>query len=340
MKSCATEGDYRTIYFGLPDEPDIHLSIDNQETVSDRDSLLWVGIKLLMMDMTGTNRAIQATQRQQLFMISADLGWAQRLQLAAQDIKSGFGLWRLAWALGIADIRLRYRGSILGPFWLTLSTAIMIAAMGFLYADLFHTDIHSYLPYLATSIILWNYLNLLVADGCTCFTAAESLIKGTRMPFTVHALRSVVRNTIVLAHNVIVIAAVFVIMGIPVSLYGLLAIPGLMLWLINGLAISLLFGSLCSRFRDVPQIIASVMQIAFFITPIMWNAKILTGHEGGELLIRLNPIYYILEIVRAPLLGTPLTFDMVTKAVIVTFIVVLVSAMTFARTRGRLAYWM
>ena len=293
-----------------------------------------------MSDLPGTDRAIRAMHRQPLFTTSADRGWGQRFQLAAQDIREGFGLWRLAWALGLSDIKLRYRGSALGPFWLTLSTAIMIGSMGFLYADLFHTDIHSYLPYLATSIILWNYLSMLVSDGCTCFTSSESLIKGTRMPFTVHALRSVVRNTIILAHNVVVIVGVYVIMGVPLSFYTLLAIPGLFIWLINGFAISLLFGAFCARFRDVPQIIASVIQIAFFVTPVMWNAKVMEAHPKGDLLIRFNPFYYILEIVRAPLLGTPLTFNMVAKTLIITLVIVATAAIAFARTRGRLAYWM
>ena len=293
-----------------------------------------------MTDLLGTDRSIQVMQSQPHFITSADRGWGQRFQLAGIDIREGFGLWRLAWALGLSDIKLRYRGSALGRFWLTLSAAIMIGAMGFLYADLFHTDIHTYLPYLATSIILWNYLSTLISDGCTCFTSSESLIKGTRMPFTVHALRSVIRNTIVLAHNVIVIVGVYVIMGVPMSFYMLWAVPGLLLWFINGFAISLLLGAICGRFRDVPQIIASIVQIAFFVTPVMWNAKLLESSAHGANLIRFNPFFYILEIVRAPLLGTPLTFVIVAKTLIVTTAIVLISAVAFARTRGRLAYWM
>ncbi len=90
------------------------------------------------------------------FSLSADRGWGQRLQLAATDLKDGVRLWRLIWTLGVSDIKLRYRGSTLGPFWLTISMGVQVAAMGFLYADLFHTDIHTYLPYLTISIVLWG----------------------------------------------------------------------------------------------------------------------------------------------------------------------------------------
>jgi lipopolysaccharide transport system permease protein len=293
-----------------------------------------------MSDLTGTDRAIRAMRRQPLFATSADRGWTQRFQLAGEDLREGFVLWRLSWALAIADIRLRYRGSMLGPFWLTLSTAVMIGAMGFLYADLFHTDIHKYLPYLAVSLILWGFMSTLITEGCVCFTASEGLIKGTRMPFSVHAMRCVLRNIIVLAHNVIVIAAVFLLLGVHVSAYALLAIPGLALWVVNGFAIAFLVGTFCARFRDVPQIIASVIQIAFFVTPVIWNANILSTHPRALMLIRLNPFYYMLEIVRAPLLGTPMGIDLVLKALIVTVVLIILSLLIFARTRGRLAYWM
>jgi lipopolysaccharide transport system permease protein len=293
-----------------------------------------------MIELTGTDRALRAMQTQPHFSTSADRGWGQRFRLAAADVREGFGLWPLAWALGLADIRLRYRGSTLGPFWLTMSSAVMIGAMGFLYADLFHTDIHKYLPYLAVSLILWNYLSAMVTGGCTCFTQSEALIKGTRMPFTVHVLRSVFREAIVFGHNVIVIAGVFVLLGVHVSAYTLLAAPALLLWLADGFALSFLLGAFCARYRDVPQIVASLLQLAFFVTPIIWNAHVLDGHPHTLYLIRLNPFFSLLEIVRAPLLGEPLSLDTEAKALIVTGVIGLLSALAFARTRGRLAYWM
>lgn len=273
------------------------------------------------------------------FSLSADRGWEQRFRLAVTDLKHGMRLWRLIWTLGLSDIKLRYRGSALGPFWLTISMGVQVSAMAFLYAELFHTDIRTYLPYLTISIVLWGYMNTLIAEGCTCFSAAEALIKGTRMPFTVHAARSVVRNTIVFAHNLVVVAVVFAVMNVHQSLYSLAAIPAFALWLVDGFAISLLFGALCARFRDVPQIIVSIMQIAFFMTPVMWYATLLESHPRASWLIRLNPFFYLLELVRAPLLGTPITAMWTLKAMTVSVVIVGVSAIGFARARGRIAYW-
>ena len=271
--------------------------------------------------------------------LTADKGWMQRFGLVWGDLQEGAKLYRLVWTLACSDIKLRYRGSLIGPFWLTLSTAIQIGAMAFLYADLFNTDIHTYIPFLAVSLVLWGYLSSLTSDGCTCFSAYDTLIKGTRMPFIVHVVRSVIRNTIILLHNVVVIVAVFVLMGKSLTFYSLAAIPGFLLWLIDGVAISFLLGTICARFRDIPQIVAAIMQVAFFMTPIMWQATTLRGHPGTESVVLYNPFVYILDVVRNPLLNEPLSALFVMKALVISGVLVLVSLVSFARFRGRISFW-
>ncbi|MBS0986924.1 ABC transporter permease [Acetobacter thailandicus] len=271
--------------------------------------------------------------------LTADKGWMQRFGLVWSDLQEGAKLYRLVWTLACSDIKLRYRGSLIGPFWLTLSTAIQIGAMAFLYADLFNTDIHTYIPFLAVSLVLWGYLSSLTSDGCTCFSAYDTLIKGTRMPFIVHVVRSVIRNTIILLHNVVVIVAVFVLMGKPLTFYSLAVIPGFLLWLIDGVAISFLLGTICARFRDIPQIVAAIMQVAFFMTPIMWQATTLRGHPGTESVVLYNPFVYILDVVRNPLLNEPLSALFVIKALVISGVLVLVSLVSFARFRGRISFW-
>lgn len=282
---------------------------------------------------------IQEFRTTKHFSLSADAGWLQRFQLSAEDIQEGLKLWRLIWALAFSDIKLRYRGSALGPFWLTISTAVQIGSMGFIFADLFHMDIRVYLPYLAVSQIFWNYLNTIINDGCICFVQYDSLIKGTRMPFTVHAARNVIRNTIILFHNIVIIIPLYLILGVHFSPYIPLFIPSLILWMVTGYAISLLFGAFCARFRDVPQIIMALLQVAYFATPIMWLPSILKGHKMAEHLIHLNPFFYLMKIVRAPLLGNQVPIIDIWRAVAVVFIVVLISYIGFSRTRGRIAYW-
>lgn len=261
---------------------------------------------------------------------------AQHNLLAISDIVEGARLWPLALSLGWLDIRLRYRGSILGPFWLTLSTAVMVGALGVLYSALFHIDVHDYLPFLALSQVLWFFLSSLVGEACNCFTSAEGMIRAVRMPLFLHALRTLVRNVLVLAHNVVVIVAVDVYFEVWPGWHALLALPGMLLWAVDGLAFCLLLGAICARFRDIGPIVGSVMQIAFFLTPVIWQPEQLGPQQW---MLPFNPFFAMLEIVRAPLLGQEPTAVVWLAAVLYSLALAGVTWLLFVRARGRVAFW-
>ena len=270
-------------------------------------------------------------------MLQSGLGRAERFRLAVADIKDGAKLWRLALTLGWFDIRLRYRGSMLGPFWLTLSTAVMVVALGVLYSRLFNMELHDYLPFLAISLVLWNVVSAVIGEACTCFTSAEGMIHSMRMPHSLHAMRVVIRNFIVLAHNVVVILAVYVWFDRWPGLRAFGAIPGLMLWTVDGLAVCLLLGPIGARFRDIPPIVGSIIQIAFFTSPIIWKPELLHGWALDYLW--LNPFYTLLEVVRGPMLGDAERIRIWASAVVYSAVLSGLAWLMFSRTRGRLAFW-
>ena len=89
---------------------------------------------------------------------------ASRAGKAWQDLIGGIRKTWLWTALALQDIRLRYRGSVLGPFWLTVSTAITVGAMGFLYAKLFGADPAVYVPYLTVGLVAWQFVSFLINE--------------------------------------------------------------------------------------------------------------------------------------------------------------------------------
>ena len=255
---------------------------------------------------------------------------------AVQDVFQGLRQWRLGVTLGWLDIKLRYRGSVIGPFWLTLSTAVMVIAMGVLYAELFHMELHDYMPFLALSIVLWNALSGMVGDACVCFTSAEGMIRAVRMPFVIYAVRAVVRNGLVLGHNIVVIVGVFAFFNVWPGAIASQSILGLCFWIVDGVAICLLLGAFCARFRDIGQIVASIMQIAFFITPIIWRKDSLG--DGAAWLV-LNPFFCLLSVVREPLLNQHPGIYTWIALCLWTAALCVASWLLFARTRSRLAFW-
>ena len=179
--------------------------------------------------------------------LRADNSPMRRHADALRDVWDGLAQWRLAVTLGWLDIKLRYRGSILGPFWLTLSTAVMVMAMGVLYAELFKMELQGYMPFLALSLVLWNTLSAIVTDACVCFTSAEGTIRSIRMPFLIYAGRAVVRNALTLGHNVVVIIGVFAYFNVWPGAIAAQSLLGLCFWFVDAMAACLLLGTFCAR---------------------------------------------------------------------------------------------
>jgi lipopolysaccharide transport system permease protein len=163
------------------------------------------------------------------------------------------------------------------------------------------------------------------------------MIRSMRMPYFVHAVRVVVRTIIGLAHNVPVVIVVFALFGIWPGATGLWALPGFTLWTLDAFATCLALGTLCARFRDIPPIVGSLMQIAFFVTPIMWQPQQLGTHGWW---LKLNPFNDVLEVVRQPLLGNTPTLHMWAAAIAFSVGFWAITALLFVRVRGRLAFWM
>lgn len=257
--------------------------------------------------------------------------------LALRDIWEGARAWRLWMLLGWQDIRQRYRRSKIGPFWVTVSMGAMIGGMAFLYAGLFHTDVQEYLPALTLGFIIWGLIGTTVTENCRAFIDGESIIKQVRLPLSLHVYRVIWRNLIIFGHNVVIYIIVAVVFGIWPGWTGLFALPGLALICLNGVWVGILLGVLSARFRDVPQIIASVIQIAFFLTPIIWQPQSLPDRQW---ILEFNPFYYFVELARQPLLGQGSSMHIWGGALATTACGSLLAFLLYSRCRRRIAYWL
>lgn len=257
---------------------------------------------------------------------------------AALDIRKGVKSWRIWWLLGIGDIRQRYARSRLGQFWITLSMAIFVSAIGSVYALLFHQPIHKFLPYVATNMVVWTLISGIVTDSCTTFIQADTFLRQEPLPKSIFPMRIVVRNVLIFLHNIVIIPVVFILMGQSPSLSWLLAPIGLALVVLGGFFMALFLGVLCARFRDLPQIVQNLVQVVFFITPVVWPADSLRGRAA--FLIDFNPFAAFLHIVAQPLQGhypRPETYMMAIGA---TALLAALSLPLFARFRARIVYWL
>lgn len=256
--------------------------------------------------------------------------------LAWKDIRQGFMSVRVWSMLSWQEIRHRYRRSVLGPFWLTISTAVMVIGIGVIYGTIFGSARGQYLPYLAISLVIWMFLSGLVNESCQAFIAGEGYIKQMKLPLSIHVLRVVWRNIIILFHNVPIIVVALIVYKPPLT-WHLLEVPiGLLFIAVNGIWVGLLLGMLCARYWDIPLIVGSVVQLAFFVTPVLWQASMLSSHTW---IVTFNPLHYFLEIVRAPLLGVEPIGIAWLVVIGVTLAGGLFAFLVFSRFRARIAYW-
>ncbi|MFW0797041.1 ABC transporter permease [Gordonia sp. CPCC 205515] len=268
---------------------------------------------------------------------------SRTLRRAITDLAEGLRNRELWLHLGWQDIKQRYRRSVLGPLWITIATGVTAVAMGILYGELFGMDLKQFLPYVALGFIFWNFIQSSILEGAEVFSKNEGLIKQLPAPVSVHVYRVVWRQLIIFAHNVVIIVIIFVIFPPPLNWTILLVIPAIVLYVLNAVWVSIVFGILSTRFRDIGQLLTTVVQLVFFMTPIIWSAQSL-GNAKGEpssrlKLVELNPMYHYLDIARGPLLGQSVAFYHWAIVLGCTAFGWLMAMFVMRNYRARVAYW-
>jgi lipopolysaccharide transport system permease protein len=239
--------------------------------------------------------------------------------------------------MAVQDIKLRYRRSMIGPWWVTISTGVMVMMLGFLWSHIFGADLENYLPFFAVGFVLWGWISGQVTDAAGGFFQFQGMIKQVRLPLPIFVLRLNVRQCIVLLHNSIIIALVLLLIGKGFTLTSLLAIPNLILIQLNLTLLSIVITIFCTRYQDMTQVVNVSTQIVFFFTPILWQVENL---KNRTYLAEMNPVYHWIEMIRAPLLGhLPSVSDYLWS--IASFILLLgLAAYYLGRYRSRIAFWL
>lgn len=260
---------------------------------------------------------------------------------ARRDLVDGFARHELWLHLGWQDIKQRYRRSVLGPFWITIATGTSAVAMGGLYSKLFRLELSQHLPYVTLGLIVWNLINAAILDGADVFVSNEGLIKQLPAPLSVHVYRLVWRQIIIFAHNIVIYIVIAIIFPKSWSLADLSVVPALTLIFLNCVWVSLCFGILSTRYRDIGPLLVAVVQLLFFMTPIIWNDDTLRRQGAGQWskIVELNPLLHYLDIVRAPLLGAHQELRHWAVVLTLTAVGWALAAFAMRQYRARVPYW-
>lgn len=242
--------------------------------------------------------------------------------------------------MAYADIRRRYQRTLIGPFWATLSLGIFILSMGFLFSHLWKTDMKNFLPYFSSGFIAWTFLSSLITDSCNTFISYESLLKQINLPKASFAYLVVTRNFIIFLHQLVIFIIVALIFHVNVNLNTLLIFPAIILLCLTGSWVAIAIGLLCSRFRDMAQVISSLLQISMFVTPIFWPVKQLGNGFKAYLIVNANPLYHYVALIREPFLGKQPHLISWLVVIFLTVFGWLASMLVLAKQHRKLIFWL
>lgn len=255
-----------------------------------------------------------------------------------EELKTSLFSWRIWCSLAFQDILLRYRGSVIGPFWITISTAITVYSMGFLYGTLFGLDRATYLPYFTTGIITWNFISMVINESTKIFSESKPYMENIGIPCTVYVFRLVLRNTIIWAHNLPVYISIAFLYHMQINSCIFLLIPGLLLFCLNAVFYGTIVSLFSTRFPDIGAIVSNILQVIFFVTPIMWTPSALPSHL--HIYIKINPFSYFVSLMRNPLLGLPFSNDDLIAVGVLTLVGLFLFVVVVRRYGKRVIFWL
>lgn len=250
-------------------------------------------------------------------------------------------IWRtiaLSFYLGWQDVRMMYRRSVLGQFWITISMVITFAAIGTVFGFIFNSPIIEYLPFLGCGLVFFNFLSVLINDGSMSFIAAESLIRQLSLEPIVYFLRSVWKTFFVLLHNALALILLFLFFPQGISWVTLLVVPGVVVAAAGMSGLALALAMLATRYRDVPQIVAAVVQVCFYLTPIVWLPQALPL-PVRDVLLTWNPFHHMISVMRDPLLNTAPSLRTWGTALALAAAFIALGTFAYLLRRRQLAFW-
>ena len=257
---------------------------------------------------------------------------------ALQDLAHGLGEWRIWWSLAVVAVVTTYSRSLLGVIWIAAGFGIFIAVKLLIFGALFGgNDSGYYALYLVTGFFVWQLASSSVSSAGTVFTKAQGFIRNDPLPLSVYAFRDVTQEIINAAFTSIVVVAVFLFVRPEPAASAWLSVAALVVIVVNMVWVKLLLGVIATRYRDIRHLVATIMRVMFFLTPIFWMPD-----QIGEAINYLwwNPFFHVLEVFRAPLIdGIPSTPSWIYMGVL-TCVGWGVTLVVYGRYRHRVVFWL
>ena len=198
---------------------------------------------------------------------------------------------------------MKYRRSKLGVAWAILTPLGLTLVMGAVYSILFGVDPGEFIPMLFAGLNPWLFISSTSDGGTMAFIGAEGYLKQTTVNAQIFPLRTAIVNFINLLYSMLAFLSIYIFLHPELfSAKMFLCVPGLALLFLFVLGLANFSAIINLDIRDFQPLQTLILQGMFYATPVVYQADMLK-EKGFELIYRLNPFYYVIEIVRMPVQG-------------------------------------
>lgn len=272
--------------------------------------------------------------------LSADYTETSELKRILSDCFNALQSWNIWWYMGLQDVRNQFRRSRVGSGWVLINLALMGIGIGYVYGRLFNQDLSIFFPRLLLGIVLWTFISSTLVQGCQAFLVSEGYIKQFCYAKQLYLLRFLITILFNLMMGFVVYFGVIILGRLNVNISILGALPGLILLLFISIGHIIVMAYWGTRFRDLSPALSGLLQVVFYITPVIFTPEMLDQHGLG-FIYHYNPFYYLIEIVRCPLVNGYMPDLKVYEFVFGECIVVWITALTtMVKFDSKLAYWL
>ena len=240
--------------------------------------------------------------------------------------------------LGLQDIRMRYRRSLLGPWWVTISNLIMIGVLGILWSKLLNKPLHEFLPFFAIGYTIWQWISAIFFEATQGFVPFKVIMTQVKLPLSSYILRVNFRQLIILFHNLIVILIALLFAQHFTSFWNyFISLFGIMILVLNLFFLTIIIQIFCTRFQDMAKVFETFIQVAFFFTPILWDPSLLKEYR---FLIDFNIFYHWIEAIRMPMLELHFDYFHIVISLLSAIILFILSMFCLGSKKNKVTFWL
>jgi ABC-type polysaccharide/polyol phosphate export permease len=275
------------------------------------------------------------------YTVAAEVGEVsvarRRFQAMRSDFAQAVGRRRLAWSLAKEELFSGLEFSRLGLVWLIIQPLLWMLAVLVLLRPTQVVRDPIYALYVAVGVVLYHGIQTFVTRGSMVFTREAGRILNIPLPLSLFVLKNAMLVVLELAITLPIVICTMIFATPPVGPAMLLAIPGLVIFFTFGIGVTLTLGTLATRITDIVQVTQSIMRVLLFLTPVFWQPEKL--HGARHLFAAFNPLYYMLLVVRDPLMGVTPSKEQYLIAILCALVAFTVGILVFGRFRERIPMW-